>query len=112
LERIFAGFKSCQNYSRRHAAFLSASEFHMNELGTHIATLEVTTSATCNLQLRVPFKHAAGLETTLQAATNVMTQNTRTSLATMKQAAWILNSGGRTTPTGSLYTAATAWRMM
>jgi hypothetical protein len=102
LERIFASFKSCQNNSRCHANFLSASDFHVGDLGTHIATLEVTTSATCSLQLRVPFKQAAGFETTLQAAMNVMTQNTRTSLATIKQAAWILNSGGRTTPTGSL----------
>jgi len=91
---------------------LVSIRFPYHDFGTHIATLEVTTSATCNLQLRVPFKQAAGLETTLQAAMNVMTQNTRTSLATMKHAAWILNSGGRTTPTGSLYIAATAWRMM
>jgi hypothetical protein len=81
---------------------LVSTGFLYHDLGTHIATLEVTTSATCNLQLRVPFKHAAGLETTLQAAMKVMTQNIRTSLATMKHAAWILNSGGRTTPTGSL----------
>lgn len=91
------------------ATLQSSAQAYPKDITTHKPTIEATTSAICNLHVRDPIKHAPGLATTAQAVKNTTIQNTNARRANIKHAAWSLDCGGLTSPTGSLYFAATQW---
>ena len=91
------------------ATLQSSAQAYPKDITTHKPTIEATTSAICNLHVRDPIKHAPGLATTAQAVKNTTIQNTSARRANIKHAAWSLDRGGLTSPTGSLCFAATPW---